>query len=104
MMEPTTIHRKYYLAHREHYLELFKKRYRENKEFFQKYYQRPDICRKGAIRWKARYWLKKGLLTRRKCQWCGDERTEMHHPDYTKPLLVQWFCKSCHGTLHGGQE
>jgi hypothetical protein len=32
------------------------------------------------------------------CDGCGlkPTRLEKHHPDYSKPLLVLWFCKPCH--------
>lgn len=31
------------------------------------------------------------------CQGCGlPKRLEKHHPDYSKPLLVVWLCKTCH--------
>jgi hypothetical protein len=31
------------------------------------------------------------------CEGCGlPKRLEKHHPDYSKPLLVVWFCKPCH--------
>ncbi len=32
------------------------------------------------------------------CEGCGrsDRRLDKHHPDYSKPLLVVWFCKPCH--------
>lgn len=31
------------------------------------------------------------------CEGCGQEaRLEKHHPDYSQPLLVIWFCKPCH--------
>jgi hypothetical protein len=25
----------------------------------------------------------------------------MHHPDYDKPLFVEWYCRRCHLNLHG---
>ena len=31
------------------------------------------------------------------CQRCGlDAHIEAHHPDYTRPLDVEWLCKPCH--------
>jgi hypothetical protein len=31
------------------------------------------------------------------CEGCGlPKKLEKHHPDYSKPLLVVWFCKPCH--------
>lgn len=32
------------------------------------------------------------------CEGCGgtDRPVQKHHPDYSKPLLVVWFCKPCH--------
>lgn len=31
------------------------------------------------------------------CEGCNlKRRLEKHHPDYSKPLLVVWFCKPCH--------
>lgn len=34
------------------------------------------------------------------CSKCGTvAATEAHHHDYSKPLDVQWLCKSCHSAL-----
>jgi hypothetical protein len=38
------------------------------------------------------------LTAPRCCEGCGLPRhLEKHHHDYSKPLLVIWLCKSCHG-------
>lgn len=43
---------------------------------------------------------RKGLLIKPKsCEGCGatDRPLEKHHPDYSKPLTVEWLCPKCHG-------
>lgn len=63
--------------------------------------------RKNPEKWqasqKARDALKAGRIVKpQHCTKCGKERfrLEMHHTDYTKPLLIQWLCRSCHRQLH----
>ena len=35
------------------------------------------------------------------CANCGKKcRPDVHHPDYNKPFLIQWLCRSCHKFLH----
>ena len=46
--------------------------------------------------------LKKGLLKRESCEFCGISKTEAHHKDYSKPLQVNWVCKEHHINLHYG--
>jgi hypothetical protein len=43
--------------------------------------------------------LRDGKLKRpRLCEGCGRRRKlQAHHPDYSKPLEVQWLCYKCHG-------
>lgn len=43
--------------------------------------------------------LKRGVITRLPC-FCGEERTDAHHEDYTKPLEVQWLCRRHHELIH----
>ncbi|GAG03219.1 unnamed protein product, partial [marine sediment metagenome] len=45
-----------------------------------------------------------GRLKRGKCLVCGDEKTEAHHEDYSKPLEVKWLCKKHHSELHYKQH
>lgn len=42
--------------------------------------------------------VRDGKLTNpKRCEGCGlERRLEKHHPDYSQPLLVIWFCKPCH--------
>ncbi len=49
--------------------------------------------------------LKKGTLEKPSyCQDCGAANTDLeiqgHHFDYSKPLEVEWLCRSCHGKRH----
>lgn len=38
-----------------------------------------------------------------KCTRCGFETDELdaHHPDYSRPLDVEWLCRRCHKREHG---
>jgi hypothetical protein len=45
-----------------------------------------------------------GLLTRLPCEVCGKFQTVAHHPDYSKPLSVQWLCRKCHLEVHCAKE
>jgi hypothetical protein len=44
--------------------------------------------------------IRKGILKREPCEYCGASPTHGHHDDYSKPLSVRWFCPSCHRKLH----
>jgi ribosomal protein S27AE len=46
------------------------------------------------------YYIKKGDLTPKPCEKCGNSKTEAHHEDYSKPLDIIWLCDSCHKELH----
>lgn len=41
-----------------------------------------------------------GRLTRKPCERCGRSRSQAHHPDYARPLDVQWLCSLCHAAVH----
>ena len=82
----------------------------------------PDWARQQRIVYKARnpdYWrrskprepakLRAKLLVRSailrgeiirpgRCSACGVECVpDAHHPDYSRPLAIEWLCKKCHG-------
>ena len=41
-----------------------------------------------------------GKIIRKNCEHCGNEKSVMHHPDYTRPLYVIWLCTPCHARVH----
>ncbi len=46
--------------------------------------------------------FKRGLILRDPvCSECKEDvPLQMHHPDYSKPLEIQWLCVKCHGKAH----
>jgi hypothetical protein len=42
------------------------------------------------------YELRMGRIKRQPCKICGDEKSEGHHEDYSKPLDVIWLCREHH--------
>lgn len=83
-----------------------------NREYGQAYRDKVDISlrpRKYDFdKVKARndisWALRSGKLIRAtNCEMCGlDCKTQAHHDDYTKTLVVKWLCFNCHATLHRG--
>lgn len=53
---------------------------------------------------RSRYLLKlaigSGKIQRLPCVICGNEKSEGHHEDYSKPLEVVWLCKLHHTEHH----
>lgn len=45
--------------------------------------------------------VRDGKLTRLPCESCGDQRSEAHHHDYSKPLDVRWLCLKHHRIVEG---
>lgn len=44
--------------------------------------------------------VRDGRLKKLPCEFCGTEKVEAHHQDYSKPLSVTWLCRKCHHRLH----
>lgn len=42
----------------------------------------------------------RGHVVRGACVVCGKKKTDAHHPDYTKPLEVIWYCRLHHVAAH----
>lgn len=117
----------YRANNREKYLETLRKSNRKHaverrayaKERYQKYGARrsPDYClinqlwrkqnpEKVNAKAKVERAVRKGKLVRPdECSICAKTGWIVaHHPDYTKPLEVQWVCNSCHRKIHLGIE
>lgn len=56
--------------------------------------------RKMNCRSYANQYLKHGRIKKYDCEKCGDKNSQMHHIDYSKPLLIDWLCRPCHLKLH----
>jgi hypothetical protein len=55
--------------------------------------------RKDGCRSYAQVYLKRGKLQREPCEVCGSD-AQMHHPDYSQPLVVFWLCRKHHHAFH----
>jgi hypothetical protein len=44
--------------------------------------------------------IQMGHLIREPCAFCGEQKTEAHHPNYAEPLRIIWLCKQDHGLHH----
>lgn len=54
-----------------------------------------DTCRSYAY-----VYFKRGKISKNPCEKCGNNNSQMHHPDYGKPLCVNWLCRKCHLAIH----
>lgn len=62
----------------------------------------PEGRRRAAAREAVAKALRSGALVRPgRCERCGaGGRIEAHHPDYDRPLDVEWRCLGCHKDVH----
>jgi hypothetical protein len=60
----------------------------------------PEQRRKDIARSYAGVYKKRGKLVQEPCVKCGDQNSQMHHLDYSKPLEVIWLCRKCHLSEH----
>jgi hypothetical protein len=61
---------------------------------------RPEHKRRAGL--IIREQIRRGLVSRpSSCQSCGNPvKVDAHHPDYAKPLDVEFLCRRCHGHRH----
>jgi len=55
---------------------------------------------KASARAYTKEYLKRGKIQREPCKKCGSEDSQIHHLDYNKPLLIEWYCRKCHLEIH----
>lgn len=65
-----------------------------------KYYQNNPYPEKALARSILHTKLRSGEVKRKPCQVCGKPNAHAHHPDYSKPLKVQWLCRDHHEAVH----
>ena len=61
----------------------------------------PNKTKARQITHKA---ISDGLLIKKFCEVCGNEKSEIHHLDYSKPLNIKWLCKKHHVEWHRKHE
>lgn len=92
---------------------LTKEEIAERKRISDLRYNRTDKHKKACMRWSKEHpervkiaqqtaWAyKTGKIKIQPCEVCkGKENLQKHHPDYTKPLKIEWLCRKCHTELH----
>jgi len=87
----------------------------KRKEYDKKYHvknkeKRKDMCKNYYYQDKERVLahsavtsaIRSGKIKRPDaCERCKEpKKTEAHHFDYSKPLEIEWLCRSCHTQLH----
>ena len=102
---------------KDHYVEFEKKRaMAPHRVEMRKKYLQTDAGKKAKARgiksYHGRYHFKyvahnltynairNGKLIRLPCEECGNEKSQAHHDDYSKPLSVRWLCTTHHRAWH----
>lgn len=80
--------------------------YRRAEVAFQnhRYHTDPNYRQRKIARAKAYKALCRGDLVLQPCEACGARKVEMHHDDYTKPLVVRWLCRDHHLRHHHNED
>jgi len=82
------------------YGKLYRLKHKKEKSIYNKRYMKDNKLKINAHHLANMYFLKYKSKRKKYCEFCGDISNIKHHPDYNKPLDVQWLCHSCHNRLH----
>ena len=105
-------YRKLHLKERRQKLRKWRKEHPENckqyeiKRRLQHCIREKQRRKEFPIEYKARQTAKRMISIKgQKCSICGvTKNIERHHPDYSKPLEVQFLCHECHTIFHYPKE
>lgn len=64
----------------------------------------PEYRERKIVRVQAYRAFARGVIRPAPCSVCGSPEVEMHHPDYSRPLEVEWLCRRCHMLEHYGPD
>lgn len=59
-----------------------------------------DQRKKANARSYLNVYIRRGVIKKLPCLFCGSTKSQAHHYDYSKPLEVTWLCREHHLTLH----
>ncbi len=54
---------------------------------------------KNKVRYQTATAIRRGLIVRKPCK-CGNEKSEVHHRDYSNPCDIEFLCRRCHEDAH----
>lgn len=98
--------RRNYRSNRDHYVSYYKAR--QQTPARKAFNQASNRRRRAAApeKYKARgavaRAIRNGTLVRQPCARCGaTSDVQAHHHDYSKPLDIEWLCRTCHFAEHG---
>lgn len=62
----------------------------------------PDVekQKRRKARSDANHAIRDGKIIKKPCEACGRKDAQMHHHDYSKPLIIKWLCRKCHWDEH----
>lgn len=99
--------REYYVSNTPACSERRRQYYQDHHEEIRRYFRRyrQDNPSKVKAQNVVNSLVRNGTITRPDtCSACGGGgRIEAHHDDYSKPLDIQWLCRSCHRRHHVNQ-
>jgi len=84
-----------------------------------KAYRKTEHCREVQAKYSSKYYHEKlkdtekqrtrnttnteiraGRMVKMPCVFCGNKKSESHHPDYSDPFNIVWLCRKHHNLMH----